>query len=218
MKEIKTHRRGEEVIEYIEVTLDDIQLANRIAHDVLGRSLDELPPQTRRLLKLIDGYVREQCTAAAIKRADYRFSRRRLREVIHWGDTQLKIHLMRLVDLEYLVAYRTQGNGFDYELVYDVASTDDTLRFPGLADIDALACAYDASRSGQSASRSAPGRASVGPRSGAGRVDESAQAPHPAGVSDNSPETEASKPCVKPTAKTVSYPQPIAASSLAAAG
>jgi DNA primase len=26
----------------------DIALANRLAHEVLGRSLDELPPQTRR--------------------------------------------------------------------------------------------------------------------------------------------------------------------------
>jgi len=31
---------------YIEVTVDDVALANRLAHEVLGRSLDELPPQT----------------------------------------------------------------------------------------------------------------------------------------------------------------------------
>ncbi len=37
-----------ETIEYIEVTLDDITHANRLAEEVLGRSLDELPPQTRR--------------------------------------------------------------------------------------------------------------------------------------------------------------------------
>jgi DNA primase len=40
------------------VTLDDIATANRLAHEVLGRSLDELPPQTRRLLLLIDELVR----------------------------------------------------------------------------------------------------------------------------------------------------------------
>ena len=39
-----------ETIEYIEVTLEDIALANALAHEVLGRSLDELPPQTRRVL------------------------------------------------------------------------------------------------------------------------------------------------------------------------
>ena len=37
-----------QTLEYIEVTLDDIAMANRLAHEVLGRSLDELPPQTRR--------------------------------------------------------------------------------------------------------------------------------------------------------------------------
>jgi DNA primase len=47
-------------IDYVEVTLDDIALANRLAHEVLGRSLDELPPQTRRVLGLITGYVDEQ--------------------------------------------------------------------------------------------------------------------------------------------------------------
>ena len=40
---------------FIEVTLDDIALANQLAPEMLGRSLDELPPQTRRLL----GYIRE---------------------------------------------------------------------------------------------------------------------------------------------------------------
>ena len=38
------------MIEYIEVELTDIALANELAHEVLGRSLDELPPQTRRVL------------------------------------------------------------------------------------------------------------------------------------------------------------------------
>jgi len=49
-RDIKALRQGGAVIEYIEVTLEDIALANRLAHEVLGRSLDELPPQTRRVL------------------------------------------------------------------------------------------------------------------------------------------------------------------------
>jgi DNA primase len=174
-RSVKTARRGEQAIDYIEVTLDDIALANRIAHDVLGRSLDELPPQTRRLLHAIDGFVTERTAADDIPRADILFSRRTLREAINWGDTQLKIHLARLVELEYIVVHRTRTNGFDYELVYDTAAAGDTLRFPGLADIDALAHAYDAAQSGQSATQSALGRGMVGPRSGAGRAGESAQ-------------------------------------------
>ena len=46
----KTVEHRGRTLEYIEVTLDDIAVANRLAHEVLGRSLDELPPQTRRLL------------------------------------------------------------------------------------------------------------------------------------------------------------------------
>jgi len=42
--------QGGESIEYIEATLDDIAVANALASDVLGRTLDELPPQTRTLL------------------------------------------------------------------------------------------------------------------------------------------------------------------------
>lgn len=163
---VKTAQRGTQRIEYIEVMLADIELANRIAHDVLGRSLDELPPQTRRLLKMVDGYVVGECQRLGLKRADLRFSRRALREGIAWGDTQLKIHLARLVELEYLITHRTKTGGFDYELVYDTVAADGTLRLPGLVDVESLACAYDAARSGSEAGRSAPGRPSVGRRSG----------------------------------------------------
>ncbi len=44
-----THAGGR-VVRYIESTAADITLANQLAHEVLGRSLDELPPGTRRLL------------------------------------------------------------------------------------------------------------------------------------------------------------------------
>ena len=47
-------------VEFIEVTLDDIALANQLAPEVLGRSLDELPPQTRRLLGSIRELVKKK--------------------------------------------------------------------------------------------------------------------------------------------------------------
>ena len=152
-------------LDYIEVELADIALANRIAHDVMGRSLDDLPPQTRRLLQLIDPFVAGEAQRQDCPRADIRFTRRTLREASHWGDTQLKVHLARLAELEYLVIHRTKTNGYEYELVYGHISDGDSVRFPGLADIDALAQAYDAARSGVNAVQSAP----AGPQSGAGR-------------------------------------------------
>ena len=90
---IKTVLDGERQVEYIEVIFQDIAVANRLACEVLGRSVDELPPQTRRLLGLIDEMVTKACQQKGIDRADYRFSRRDIREFTVWGHTQLKVHL-----------------------------------------------------------------------------------------------------------------------------
>ncbi|MGD0962199.1 MAG: toprim domain-containing protein [Methylomonas sp.] len=184
------HRNGQ-ALEYIEVELADIALANRIAHDILGRSLDELPPQTRRLLYAIDGFVAARAAEQDVQRSEILFSRRSLREALHWGDTQLKIHLARLVELEYLLIHRTKTNGYEYELVYETVSQADggtqdsrdqnhshtTLRFPGLADIEALACAYDAARSGQRGTQSDTGQGLAGLLSASGRQVEPALKP-----------------------------------------
>jgi DNA primase len=87
-------------LEYLEVSRDDVALANRICHEVLGRSLDELPPQTRALLVQLDTLVRAACERLSVARADYRFSRREVREATGLGNTQLKVHRARLVELE----------------------------------------------------------------------------------------------------------------------
>jgi len=216
---IKTAHRGAQRIEYIEVQLSDIELANRIAHDVLGRSLDELPPQTRRLLKQVDGYVVAECQRQGIKRADLRFSRRTLREAIAWGDTQLKIHLARLVELEYLITHRTKTGGFDYELVYDtVASGGEhgSLRLPGLADVASLACAYDTARSGLELGRSALGRGLVGPQSVGGRDVQIAEGRVSIGVVSDEAASGAQSHFAAPMHKSVSYMHSSAPTSLAA--
>jgi hypothetical protein len=169
---LRTAQHGNETVRYIEATLDDIALANRLAHDVLGRTLDELPPQTRRLLKLVVSMVEAQCAEHEIRRSDYRFSRRQVREHTRWGDTQLKIHLGRLVELEYLLVHRGgRGQSFEYELLYDGAVDGTTPRLSGLIDVEALRCMYDTQRSGSDGSQSASGRGAVGTLSAAGRLD-----------------------------------------------
>ncbi|MCC6142421.1 MAG: hypothetical protein IT368_01315, partial [Candidatus Hydrogenedentes bacterium] len=122
--------------------------------------------------------------------------------------TQLKVHLARLAELEYLVAHRTKASGFEYELVYDAVDAD-ALRFPGLADIEALRHAYDGARSGSEAGRSAPGRAAVGHRSVGGRDDELAAEPHGKGVSDESAEPDRKMHCSPAPRKSRSYPQAV---------
>jgi hypothetical protein len=173
-REIKTVRHGDRELRYVEVTLDDIALANELAHEVLGRTLDELPPQTRRLLALVVENVARECTAQQIQRADYRFSRRSLRETTRWGDTQLKIHLARLVELEYLIVHRGgRGQSFEYELVFDGEIAGDARHASGLIDVEVLRRAYDAEWSGASGAQSAIGRAAVGGVLAGGQATES---------------------------------------------
>ena len=151
--------------EYIEATLEDITAANRIAHEVLGRSLDELPPQTRKLLGLLETMVRQKSRELKVDRADFRFSRRQVRDWIGWGNTQLKIHLGRLEDFEYLAIHRSphQVQGYFYELLYDGRGGDGGRFLPGLIDLP------EDNRSGQNGHRSGGGRPEVGAWSGDGR-------------------------------------------------
>lgn len=154
----RVEHRGQS-IEYIEVTREDIALANRIAHDVLGRTLDELPPQTRRLLTLLVDWVKHECESRDETREALRFTRREVRAATRWGDTQLKIHLSRLVELEYVIAHRGRNGVFEYELLYS-ADDDGKPHLCGLIDPSALT--DDGTRSGQSDDRSGTGRAVVG--------------------------------------------------------
>jgi post-segregation antitoxin (ccd killing protein) len=105
-REVKTVAHNGQALEYIEVTLADIEIANQLAHEVLGRTLEELPPQTYMLLKHIKAMVSMACKKQEMEQKDYRFSRRDIREHTGWSDGQLKIHCSRLTDLEYLLVHR----------------------------------------------------------------------------------------------------------------
>jgi DNA primase catalytic core len=159
-------------VEYIEVTLADIATANRLAHEVLGRSLDELPPQTRRLLLAVDAMVTAECERLKMERADYRFSRRDVRAYTGWGDTQLKIHLHRLEEMEYLLIHRGgRGQSLVYELMFARPSDSGKPILGGLIEVDALSKnAYDAKKSGPEAGRSGSSRPQVGGVSGVVKV------------------------------------------------
>ena len=126
-------------IEYIEVTKQDIQLANQLAHEVLGKSLDELPPQTRNLLILIDDFTNKTCDQQDIARSTFRFTRKAIREYTGWGQTQLRIHLKRLEEMEYLLVHRGgRGQTFEYELIWSGTNQDNQPCCMGLIDHDTL--------------------------------------------------------------------------------
>jgi DNA primase catalytic core len=166
---VKTTVHNGKTVEYIEVTLDDIEIANRLAHEVLGRSLDELPPQTRRLLLMVDEMVTKECARLQMDRTDYRFSRRDVRQCTGWGNTQLKTHLARLEDLEYLLVHHGgRGQSFVYELTFERSAADDKPVLPGLIDVEKLR--YDGNWSGLNGDKSGSSRPQVGGVSGGGRV------------------------------------------------
>jgi hypothetical protein len=126
-----------QVRQYIPVTLEDIALANRLAGEVLARSLDELPPQTRRLLDHIRELVRSDGSEAN-RRDAVIFTRKRLREKCGWSLTQVRVHLDRLVELEYLyLRAGRMGGPFEYELVVD-GQSDLTTDHIGLIDVETL--------------------------------------------------------------------------------
>jgi DNA primase catalytic core len=136
---IKSANVGGVIVDYIEVTLDDIAAANRLAHEVLGRSLDELPPQTRRVLAALSSWIEGVMAEREQRRADIRFSRSDVRRVTGLSDTQTCIHLDRLVALEYVLVHRgTRGQSFEYELLYDGSGQNGASFVAGLIDIVAL--------------------------------------------------------------------------------
>jgi hypothetical protein len=171
---------------YVEVTADDIALANRLAAQVLSHTLDELPPQTRRFLTQLDQWVTEQCGYHRMERSGFRFLARDLRAVTGLSATQVKLHLRRLLDLEYVLLHRApRGIGVAYELVYEGQGQDGTPFLTGLIDVQKLSAprttaersASGAPRSGRKGQRTDPGRPSVGPRSGGGRGPQNGRKP-----------------------------------------
>lgn len=141
---LRTAEQEGQRIEYVEVTLEDIEVANRLAHEALGRSLDELSPQTRRLLNLVTAMVDEACKAKEMPREAHRFSRRDVREYCGWSDFQVKMHMHKLEELEYVLVHRGgRGQSFVYELLYDGQGRDGKPFLMGLIEPEALKRAYD---------------------------------------------------------------------------
>lgn len=163
-REVKRTEHQGQSLEYIEVTPADIEMANELAHEVLGRTLDELPPQTRKLLGLIHHMVREQCKKENTNQQDIRFTRKSVRDFTGWSDGQLKIHCTRLEDMEYLLLHSGgRGKPIHYELLYDGTGQPHQRHLMGLLDLNHL---YDAQKSGVNAQKTCSSQGQVSPKSG----------------------------------------------------
>jgi DNA primase catalytic core len=132
---VKTLKYGKAPVKYVEVTKNDIIVANELAADVLGCCLDELSPQSRRFLDLVYLMVVNDCKRKAIDQADYRFTQRQVRQYTCWSNYQVKIHLKKLVDLEYVLVHKGgRGQCFVCELLYTGQGKDGDRFLMGLID------------------------------------------------------------------------------------
>ena len=131
--------RNGESIAYIEATIGDIELANRLADRFLERSFAELPERTNVLLEQIIGGVRNLAEFQIIELFEVRFTRKDVRRWSTFGDTQLKQHLARLVDYEYLKIESVGGHSrtLVYSLAYD-PNSNTTTKDSGLIDVNRL--------------------------------------------------------------------------------
>jgi DNA primase catalytic core len=107
-------------VEYIEVRVEDIDTANRLADKVLGQSLDELSRPSRTLLDAVYKMVKELSKKQKTPMENVEFNRRQIREYIGWTDWQIKVHIKQLEQLEYLyVRVGARGKRYSYALNYN---------------------------------------------------------------------------------------------------
>lgn len=104
-------------LEYIEATREDVAEADRLMAEGLAEQGAELSAPSRRLLDLIRRMVEERANALDVEPGALEFNRRDIREATGWSDNQIKAHVKRLEDLEFLqVKAGQRGRLYRYQL------------------------------------------------------------------------------------------------------
>jgi hypothetical protein len=133
---VKTAERGSQSFSYVEVTKDDIRIANELARHVLVHSLDELSAPARKLLGKIDAMVKAHCEEHGIAASDFAFTRRAIRDATGYSHNQVRVHTKELEDFEYL---RAQSGSRGKEFVYLMGAVSVAQGSLVLADPERLA-------------------------------------------------------------------------------
>ena len=96
-------------------------------------------PRRRQLLRQISTYVGQRAQQQRIPSEQVRFTQRQLREALAWSDHSLRRQLTRLVELEYVLTYRTgQGNQRAYQLLHGGQDGEGMPLVWGLTDVAQL--------------------------------------------------------------------------------
>jgi hypothetical protein len=123
-------RRGGSEVPYVLTAPEDIDLANELIVPSLRQAFEELTTPERTLLVLVRRLVESRCDGSDLE--SVRFTRRDIREYTKWGDHQMRKHLSRLEELEYVQAV---VGCFGKEYVYRL-TPDHRLAMPPKATIE----------------------------------------------------------------------------------
>jgi hypothetical protein len=138
-KPVKQLTEEGRTVDYIEVALRDIELANELALDVLGGTLDELSGPTRQLLLLTEELVLKVAHERGVQPPEAYVTRRQIRDFSKWSDYQLRQHLPTLLELEYLLPVTGRnGQQFQYRLLWDGQGKTGERFMLGLKDTETL--------------------------------------------------------------------------------
>jgi DNA primase catalytic core len=138
-REVKTVEVEGKPVEYIEVTLEDIETANRLANVVLGQSMDELAKPSRTLLSLIYQMVKEKAEQANIPIDEVFFTRRMIREYTGWTDWQIRAHIKQLEELEYIgTRVGSLGKEYSYILNYQGQAEESDRCYLNLTSVEQI--------------------------------------------------------------------------------
>src|SRR6266536_3008575 len=125
--------------EYVEVTLDDIALANELTTAALSRALDELAPPVRGMYEEFRRLCEARAKELRCEADEVQLTRREIREATGWSDWQVRVYCRQLVELEYLsTASGANGKRFVYELAFYRPDGDGPPKLRGLVDVSEL--------------------------------------------------------------------------------
>jgi DNA primase catalytic core len=138
-RETKRAADGDAEVEYVEVTLEDIELANELAGEVLTRSLDEVSPPVRGMYREFRALCKSRADEAGCRPDQVQLSRREIREATGWSDWQVRTYCQQLADMEYLYAVSgNNGKRFVYELAFYSDDEEEASGLRGLISVEQL--------------------------------------------------------------------------------
>ncbi len=107
-------------IEYIEVTLADVELARQLGAAILRRNVDELAPPTRSLLAAIRELVTTKMRKLKVPQTHAHLTRQEIQRATGLSYWHCRVYLGQLLEHEYLALARGhQGKRLLYELLWE---------------------------------------------------------------------------------------------------